>query len=64
MERDREKCARKPSKRIARLMSDEALAKLEAAVSAGRAPQWQLDLVRSARLSAQAQIIQLERKTP
>ena len=47
MERERERCARKLSKRIARLISDEALAKLEAAVSAGRAPQWQLDLVRS-----------------
>jgi hypothetical protein len=52
MERDREKCARKPSRRVARLISDEVLTKLEAAVSAGRAPQWQLDLVRSARACA------------
>jgi hypothetical protein len=37
------------SRRVARLASDERLAKLEARVAAGREPQWKLDLVRSAR---------------
>jgi hypothetical protein len=37
------------SRRVARLASDETLARLKARVSAGREPQWKLDLTRSAR---------------
>jgi hypothetical protein len=41
------------SRRVARLASDESLAKLEARVAAGREPQWKLDLVRSVRTSVE-----------
>jgi hypothetical protein len=58
MERDREsfvskKQAKRMSRRVARLASDESLAKLKAKVTAGRAPQWKLDLVRSVRATVE-----------
>jgi hypothetical protein len=54
MARDREnfasnKQATRMSRRVARLASDESVAKLEARVAAGREPQWKLDLTRSVR---------------
>jgi hypothetical protein len=58
MARDRENFAsNKPSarmsRRVARLASDESLAKLEARVVAGREPQWKLDLTRSVRAAVE-----------
>jgi hypothetical protein len=58
MERDRgtfvsNKQPKRMSRRVARIASDERLAKLEARVAAGRAPQWKLDLVRSVRATVE-----------
>ena len=58
MARDREnfvsnKKAPHLSRRVARLTSDASLAKLEAAVTSDREPQWKLDLTRSVRASVE-----------